>query len=212
MKAILGTKEYMTQMFDDAGNAYPVTVLAVPGSVVTQVKTKAKEGYSAVQLGYGARKPSRTAKAQVGHLKAAKEQNPDMQNPRYLREFKVAEAELGEFTVGSWISPDAFAVGDKVQIVGTSKSKGFQGVIKRHGFKGGPRSHGQKHSERAPGSIGATGVQRVFKGMRMGGRMGGERVTQKGLKVLRVDLEAKEMYVKGAVQGRRGTLLEISKK
>ena len=210
MKFLLGTKEYMTQLFDEQGNAHPVTVVALGQTVVTQVKSKEKDGYTSIQIGFGARTEKHTPKAQAGHLKKAKEKTADLTHPQHFREFAVSEKEVGNFEVGSLIALDTLVPGDKVQIIAISKSKGFQGVVKRHGFHGGPRTHGQKHSERAPGSIGAAGVQRVFKGKRMAGRMGGDRITLKNLKVLKVDVEAKELYLRGAVPGRKGTLLQIS--
>lgn len=210
MKFILGTKEYMTQLFDEAGNVHPVTVVRTGPSVVTQVKTSSTDGYSAVQVGYGARREALVSKAIKGHVAAAKEKNADMKMPSVLREALVSKEDAEKVSVGDTLSLESFAEGDEVRVVGTSKSRGFQGVVKRHGFHGGPRSHGQKHSERAPGSLGAGGVQRVFKGMRMAGRMGGARVTIKNLKVIKIDKDAGEIFIKGAIPGRRGSLVAIS--
>lgn len=200
---LLGTKENMTQVFDEAGNVTPATVISVSPMTVTQLKTAKTDGYTSVQMASGEQKEHRLSKALKGHLKG--------KSFRFLREFRAPEEELAEFKVGDEISFDGFEEGDKVTISGVSKGKGFQGVVKRHGFKGGPRTHGQKHSEREPGSIGAGGVQRVIKGVRMGGRMGGDRVTQKNIRVLRIDQENGKIYVSGALPGRKGTLLEIRK-
>lgn len=210
MKFLLGKKEYMTQMFDEQGNAYPVTVVSLGDTVVTQLKSKEKDGYSAVQVGFGARKDKTVSKAQAGHIKKAKEANAEMKNPEFFREFAVEEKELADYSLGMTIPMATIEAGSKVQVVATSKSKGFQGVVKRHGFHGGPRSHGQKHSERAPGSLGMAGVQRVFKGKRMAGRMGGDRITMRNLKVMKVDAEAKELYLHGSLPGVRGSLVMIS--
>ncbi|MAZ40605.1 50S ribosomal protein L3 [bacterium] len=200
MKFILATKQNMTQIFDEEGRAHPVTVLSTSPSVVTQIKTKERDGYTAVQVGYGETK--KLNKAEKGHVK-------DLGNFRFLKEFRVPEADAGSYKVGDTVDLTVFEEGDKVRVSGVSKGKGFQGVVKRHGFAGGRRSHGQKHSEREPGSIGSTGPQRVFKGVKMGGRMGGERVTVRGLKVVKVIPEENQLYVKGAIPGRRGTLIEV---
>jgi large subunit ribosomal protein L3 len=197
MKFILGTKLNMTQLFDEEGKVHPVTVLKTGPVTVTQVKTDAKDGYSALQVGYGKKSPKRINKAQKGHMKDGAYAT--------LKEIKGLD---GELQAGSAIE-NTFEAGDVVEVSAISKSKGFQGVVKRHGFHGGPRSHGQKHSEREPGSIGAGGYQRVFKGKRMGGRMGGDRITVKNLIVVSVDNEANEIYIRGAVPGRRGTLVEV---
>lgn len=204
MKFILGTKEYMSQIFDDAGRVYPVTVISAGPVVVTGVKTKEKNGYAAAQVGYGAAK--RVSKSVAGQL-------GDLGKFKKIKEFRFKH---GEASVerGATIDLSSFKEGDIVTVSGTSKGKGFQGVIKRHGFHGGPRSHGQKHSEKAPGSLGGGGRDggRVAKGKRMGGRMGSDRVTVKNLKVIKVDAEAGKLFVGGAVPGRRGTLLEIRSK
>lgn len=194
MKFILATKEYMTQVFDEAGTVHPSTVLCAGPVTVTQVKSKDKDGYEALQVGFGTRREKRINKAQrpKGSFKV-------------LREFRGGS----ERGVGDSIDVSVFAPGDVVTVSALSKGKGFQGVVKRHGFHGGPRSHGQKHSEREPGSIGATNLQRVLKGMRMAGRTGGERISVKKLKVLQVDPIQNMLVVRGAVPGRRGTLVEI---
>ncbi len=201
----------MVQFFGENGKSIPATFLSVGPVVVVQTKTKEKDGYFAVQVGFGERKEKNINKAQKGHFKTASkivEKEKVSGNFALVKEFCLNK-EASDIKVGDIINVSAFTEGDNVQITGTSKAKGFQGVVKRHGFHGGPRSHGQKHSEREPGSIGATGPQRVFKGTRMGGRMGGDRVCVKNLTVLGVDLENNKMLVSGAVPGRRGTLVEI---
>jgi large subunit ribosomal protein L3 len=198
MKFLLGTKGRMTQVFDEGGGVTPATVVNAGTLTVTQVKENEKDGYSAVQVGFGEKKEKNVAKAQKGHLK-------NLGMFRYMREFFSLE----ELKRGDTIDISNFDAGDVVTVSAISKGKGFQGVIKRHNFAGGPRSHGQKHSERAPGSIGAQGPQRVFKGKKMGGRMGGDRVTVKNLKVLQVDKETGTIVISGAIPGRPGTLVEI---
>ncbi|MFT7557495.1 MAG: large subunit ribosomal protein L3 [Planctomycetota bacterium] len=206
MKFILGRKIAMTQYFDEEGRAHPATVIDAGPITVTQVKTVETDGYSAVQVGYGTRREKNVNKAQLG---AWGEMGPFAA----VTEFRDKSTDLEGYTVGDIIlTADQFQAGDKVFVTGTSKGKGFQGVVKRHGFAGGRRSHGQKHSEREPGSIGSTGPQRVFKGTRMGGRMGSDRVTVQNLQVLAVDAEKNQMVIKGALPGRRGTLLEIVNK
>jgi large subunit ribosomal protein L3 len=200
MKAILGTKMKMTQFFDEKGVVHPATLVMAGPCVVTQVKTDEVDGYKAIQLGYGTQKENRKTKAELGHTK-------DLGSFRTLAEFRVENP--ADFNRGDKIDASTFEVGDIVAVSGTSKGKGFQGVVKRHNFAGGRRSHGQKHSEREPGSIGATGPARVFKGTRMGGRMGSDRVTVKSLTVLAVSPETNEILIKGALPGRRGTLIEI---
>lgn len=199
-KYILGTKQKMVQFFSEDGKCIPATFVQAGPVVVTQLKTKEKDGYSAVQVGYGSRKEKNITKAQKGHFNS-------LGNFAYTREFRLEKD--AEVKVGDTIDASLFAEGDTVEISGISKAKGFQGVVKRHNFKGGPRSHGQRHSEREPGSIGATGPQRVFKGTRMAGRMGGDRVTVKGLTILGVDTENNLLLISGAVPGRRGTLIEV---
>lgn len=198
MKYILGTKEKMSQIFDAEGRAHPVTVVSAGPVVVTQVKTKDTDGYEAVQVGYGEQKESRLGKALLGHFKK-------LGNFAHVKEFRGAT----EAKVGDKIELSVFEEGDKVKVTSTSKGKGFQGVVKRYGFAGGRRSHGQKHSEREGGSIGSTGPARVFKGQRMPGRMGGDTVSTKGLKVVKVDAESGKLYIKGAVPGVPGALVEI---
>ena len=200
MKFILGTKEEMTQIFDNEGVVHPVTIINAGPVTVTQVRDEEKDGYEAVQIGYGEKKEKNINKPEKGHFK-------DLGNFRYLREFLTGNKEV---KVGDKFDVSLlFKEGDEVIISSISKGKGFQGVVKRHNFAGGPRSHGQKHSERKPGSIGSTGPQRVFKGTRMAGRMGSDRITVKNLKVIQIDKENNRMFIKGAIPGRRGTLVEI---
>ncbi len=200
MKFILGTKQNMTEYFTEDGIAVPVTIISAGPAVVTQVKTKETDGYNAVQIGFGEKNAKNLSKAVKGHLK-------ELGNFRYIKEFRTEKDT--EYKVGDTFGTEIFEVGDKIQISGTSKGKGFQGVVKRHGFKGGPRSHGQKHSEREPGSIGGGLRTHVPKGMRMAGRMGSDRITQKNLKVIFIDKENNIILVKGAVPGVRGSLVEI---
>jgi large subunit ribosomal protein L3 len=207
MKFILGEKQNMTQIFDEDGKVHPVTVVNAGPMTVVQVKTKEKDGYNAVQYGYGVRREKNVSKAVLGHTKA-------QGVFRYLREERLRGDTKASVNLGDIVNVSAFVAGDKVEVSGLSKGKGFQGVVKRHGFKGGPRSHGQKHSEREPGSIGGAGRAggRVAKGMRMAGRMGSDRITVKNLKVIAVDTEKNQIFVEGAVPGRRGTLIELKVK
>lgn len=198
MKFLLGNKIGMTQIFDEKGSAIAVTLIDVSPCTVTQVRTKARDGYDAVQLGFGAK--NKTNKPEKGHVR-------ELGSFAVLKEYRVESTT--DKKVGDAVDVSMFAEGDAIRVSGTSKAKGFQGVVKRHHFGGGRASHGQKHSEREPGSIGATWPQRVLKGTRMAGRMGGERKTVTGLTVAKIDKEHNILAVKGAVPGRRGTLLEI---
>lgn len=200
MKYILGTKEKMTQIFTENGEVVPVTIVKAEPIVVTQIKTKETDGYNAVQFGFGKRKSKNISKPVKGHIK-------DLGEFAKLKEFRTEQEQ--ELKVGDKLTIETFKEGDDVLTTSISKGKGFQGVVKRHGFKGGRRTHGQKHSEREPGSIGATGPQRVFKGTRMGGRMGADQVSQRGITIAKVDSENNLIYVKGSVPGRKGTLVEI---
>lgn len=201
MKFILAKKEGMTRVFGEDGRARAGTILIADPVTVTQVKTKdGKDAYAAIQIGQGVRKTKNISKSILGHTKG--------KGYEAIREFRTDNSA----TVGDTIDASVFAVGDVVQVSGLSKGKGFAGVVKRHGFHGGPRTHGQKHTERSPGSIGGSGGRaggRVAKGMKMAGRLGGDRVTVTNLKVLAVDAVAGEIIVSGAVPGRRGTLLEV---
>ncbi len=200
----------MTQVFGENGQAQTATVLSVEPMIVSQVKTKDKDGYSAVQVGAGARKDKNISKAVRGHLKDLMDAE-GKNGPAVIKEFRLREELVSNYNRGDKITVENFAVGDQVEVSAVSKGKGFQGVVKRHGFHGGPRSHGQKHSEREPGSIGGGGrsAGRVVKGMRMAGRMGGDRVTVKNLQVLAIDADNNEILISGAVPGRRGTLVEL---
>lgn len=202
MKFLLGTKQEMSQVFGEDGRATAVTVLLAGPCIITQIKTTEKEGYNALQFGFGTKK--KLNKPLSGHVK-------DLGNFRFFREIRVSSEEVKNFKVGDKVDATLFSEGDTIQVSGVSKGKGFQGVVKRHGFSGGPRSHGQKHSEREPGSIGGGGRAggRVIKGMRMAGRMGGDRITVKNLKIMKVIPEENKVYVSGAIPGRRGTLIEI---
>lgn len=195
----------MSQIFDEKGNVVPVTLVEAGPCFVTQVKNQEKDGYSAVQVGFGTAK--RVNKPRAGHLARIKNEDLKFKNAKFLREFRV---EKPEFELGAEIKADIFKEGDTVKVSGLTIGRGFTGVVKRHGFKGGPASHGQKHSLRAPGSIGATFPERVPKGKRMAGRYGGERVTVRNLKIAKVDVENNMIAIKGAVPGKRGTLLEIT--
>jgi large subunit ribosomal protein L3 len=192
IQGFLGRKLGMTQIFDETGEVHPVTVVEAGPCVVTQIRTPEKDGYSAVQLGFGLDK--RLNKPEQGHRRASGFMS------RTLREVKADD--LGEFEVGQVINADTFAVGELVDVTGTSKGKGFQGVVKRHGFRGGPKTHGQSDRLRAPGSIGSSATPgRVFKGLKMAGHMGHERVTIQNLKVLRVDTERNLLMIEGSVPG-----------
>src|SRR3989339_209517 len=206
MKFIIGKKLNMTQVFREDGTVVPVTRVQAGPCVITQVKTQEKEGTAAVQVGFGTQKTFRLTKPLQGHLKGiTKDENAQL-TVQYLHDFKNDN----DLKRGDVFTVDTFSVGDKVQVTGVSKGKGFQGVVKRHGFHGGPASHGHKDNLRMPGSIGAGGPQHVFKGMRMGGRMGGDQVTVKNLEVIQVFPEENILAIKGAVPGAKGSLLLIS--
>lgn len=202
MKYILGTKKNMTQIFDDSGEVFPVTMVEALPATVTQIKTLEKDGYDAVQIGSGEKKEKNVNKAQKGHVK-------DLGFFRFFKENKVSEDESSSLKVGDRVDLSNFEEGQKITISSISKGKGFQGVVKRHNFSGGPRTHGQKHTERSPGSIGAMGPATVFKGRRMPGRMGGDKISVKNLKIAKIDKENNIIYIKGAVPGRPGSLVEI---
>lgn len=203
MKFIVGTKTGMTQVFDADGVCKAATVLKVLPTTVSQVKTVESDGYAAVQVASGTQKEHRVSKAVKGHFGSAVAQ------AREFRPKKGEEERLTGVEKGTNYDVSAFAPGDEIAVSAISKGKGFQGVVKRHGFAGGRRSHGQKHSEREPGSIGATGIGRVLKGTRMGGRMGSDTITVKGLKVLQINAAENIIVVSGAVPGRKGTLVEV---
>lgn len=214
MKALLGTKLGMTQLFDADGNVERVTLVQAGPCTVTQVKTIETDGYNAVQLGFGEAKHQ--AKPQTGHLKAANV------NSRVLREIRVDAVDANHpdakgrqaladealaLEVGATVDVTAFEAGDDIQVTGTSKGKGFAGVIKRHNFNSGRKTHGS-HAHRGHGSIGSMFPQHVYKGIRMAGRMGGDQVTVKGLKIVLVDAERNILAIRGAVPGpKRGTVM-----
>ncbi len=190
----------MTQVFMADGTVVPVTRVQAGPCAIVQIKDGTKDNAKAIQVGFGDIREFRLNKPQTGHLK-------DLSPVRWLRDFSVETTE--NLDRGDLITVDTFANGDVVEVIGVSKGKGFAGVVKRHHFRGGPASHGHKDNLRAPGSIGAGGVQRVFKGMRMAGRMGGDQVTVKNLKIVEVHPETNEIYVKGAVPGARNGMLMI---
>lgn len=193
----------MTQLFDESGVVTPVTVVKSEPATVTALREKDRDGYKAVQIASGKKSERNLSKAEKG-------QYGDLGNFRYVREFRLSDDGEVSLKRGDKITVDQFAPGDKVEITSVSKGKGFQGVVKRHGFAGGRRTHGQKHSEREPGSIGQTGIQRVMKGTRMAGRMGGDTVTMRKVAVMKIDPETNMIYLRGAIPGRRGTLVKIT--
>ncbi|PMB51421.1 50S ribosomal protein L3 [Fischerella thermalis CCMEE 5201] len=199
---ILGTKLGMTQIFDDAGVAIPVTVIQAGPCTVTQVKTKQTDGYSAIQVGYGEVKPKALNKPLLGHL--AKSSVPAL---RHLKEYRLDNS--GDYALGQEIKADIFSAGQQVDVIGTSIGRGFAGNQKRNNFGRGPMSHGSKN-HRAPGSTGAgTTPGRVYPGKRAPGRLGGSRTTVRKLTVVRVDSERNLLLIKGAVPGKPGSLLNI---
>jgi len=202
LKGLIGKKIGMTQIFDDDGVAIPVTVIEAGPCYVTQVRTDERDGYAAVQLGFGEVKPKRLTGGQLGHLK----QN-NLPPLRYLREFPLKDEEL---KAGDTVTVETFTVGEKVDVIGISKGKGFQGGVKRYHFRGGPKTHGQSDRWRAPGSRSSgTTPGRVFKGSRGPRHMGNERVTASSLKVVLVDGERNLIGVRGAVPGARGGVVTI---
>ncbi len=207
MKFIIGKKIGMTQVFRADGTVVPVTRVEAGPCVVTQVKTAEKQGVSAIQIGFGTQKLFRVTKALKGHLKGITAGNDPQLTVRVLKDFSTSAENLKK---GDTFTASIFTPGEKVQVVGTSKGKGFQGVVKRHGFRGGPASHGHKDNLRMPGSIGAGGVQRVFKNMRMGGHMGDDQVTVKNLEIVEVHPENNELFIKGAIPGARNGFVYIS--
>lgn len=204
MKGLIGKKVGMTQVFDDDGNAVPVTVIQAGPCYVTQVRTEDRDGYAAVQLGFGETKPQRLTQGQLGHLR-----RNNLPALRYLREFRVKNGEL-DVEEGASINVDVFEKGERVDVVGTSKGRGFAGTIKRHHFNRGPKTHGQSDRERAPGAIGMNSYPgRTLKGQRMGGHMGSERVTIKNLEVVVIDPERHLIAVKGSIPGTNGGIVMI---
>ncbi len=200
MKFILGLKLGMSQIFDEKGNQIPVTLVEAGPCQILQIKTKEKDGYTAIQIGFK-------------KIEKAKKIKKTMKGKefRYLREFRILKPETLNLKPKDIIDVSIFKEEEKVSVSGISKGKGFAGVVKRWGFHGRPRTRGTKHEERQPGSVGAATPSRVVKGIKMAGRMGSDRTTIKNLKIIKVDKENNLLAVRGAVPGRRGTLLEISK-
>ncbi|MDQ2686652.1 MAG: 50S ribosomal protein L3 [Armatimonadota bacterium] len=203
--AILGTKLGMTQIFEEGGRVTPVTVIAAGPCVITQLRTLAKDGYSAAQIGYGDVKEHRLNSPAKGHLAAHGVKTPK----RILREIAIDEGET--LAEGDEFKADIFAAGDKVAVTGISKGKGFAGVVKRYGWRGHKRTHGASTSHRKPASGGATDAARTFKGSGKPGHMGDVQVTQQGLRIARVDLDKNLLLVKGAVPGANGGLVMVKK-
>lgn len=204
MKGIIGKKVGMTQIFDESGNVIPVTVIEAGPCYVTQIRTAERDGYTAIQLGFGETKPQRLTKGQLGHL-----QRNNLPALRYLREFRLRNGDV-DVTEGQEIKADIFEVGERIDVIGRSKGRGFQGTVKRHHFHRQPKTHGQSDRERAPGSIGAGSTPgRVRKGMRMGGHMGDERVTIQNLEVIVVDAEKNLIAVRGSIPGANGGIVML---
>ena len=205
MKGIIGKKIGMTSIFTTDGKQIACTIIEVAPNVVTQIKTIESDGYNAVQLAIGDKKEKHATKAEINHF--AKANTPAKKFTKEFRDYSIHK-DLGET-----ISLDIFEEGDKVEVVGTTKGKGFQGVVKRHGFSGvGEASHGQHDRQRAPGSIGGSSYPaRVFKGMRMGGRMGGDRVKMKGLKVVKIFTEKNYILISGSIPGHNNSIVLIQK-
>lgn len=205
MKFILGKKIDMTQIWVGEDKK-SVTRVAVGPCTVVQLKTEAKDGYKAVQIGYGEKKAKNLNKPQIGHMKG-------LGNFRWLREFRLDKrmdkAGVPDLKLGDVIDISTFNIGDKLTVTGNVKGRGFAGVVKRHGFHGHNATHGTKDQERMPGSIGAGGVQHVFKGVRMAGRMGGNQVTFKGLEIVKIDEANGILYIEGAMPGARGSFLKL---
>ena len=196
MKGIIGKKLGMTQVFDDNGNAVPVTVIEAGPCFVTQVRSGEKDGYTAIQLGFSEAKPQRLTKGELGHLK-----RNNLPALRHLREFRLRDGEV-DVAEGAEIKADVFAKGERVDVIGTSKGRGFAGTIKRHHFHRQPKTHGASDRERAPGSVGSTTTPgRTYPGQRMAGRMGNDRVTAENLEVIVVDAERNLLAVRGSVPG-----------
>lgn len=213
LTAILGKKRAQTQMFTEDGQRIPVTEILAGPCTVVQIKTLGHEGYWALQLGFDSRNSKHVGKPIAGHMKKTGQGN---NLPRFLREVKLEMAKDAvevPFKVGDQIgAAQVLKIGDRVQVTGVSKAKGFQGGVKRHGFRGGPRTHGQSDRERAPGSIGQTTTPgRVYRGKRMAGRMGGARLTVKGLKVVAIDEKTHLVRVKGLIPGNLEGLVLIQK-
>lgn len=204
MKGIIGKKVGMTQIFDSSGNVIPVTVIEAGPCYVTQVRSGERDGYIAIQLGFSETKPQRLTQGQLGHLR-----RNNLPALRYLREFRVKSGDI-DVAEGEQIKADVFTVGERVDVIGTSKGRGFAGTIKRHHFNRQPKTHGSSDRVRAPGSIGAgTSPGRVIKGMRMSGHMGDERVTTENLEVVVVDTDHNLIAVRGSIPGAKGGIVML---
>ncbi len=205
MKSIIGKKVGMTSIFDSTGKQTAVTIIEAGPCIVTQKKTVETDGYNALQIAFGDKKEKHSTKAEINHFSKS-----NTAPKRFVKE--IRDSEMSQ-NVGESITVDIFSEGDKIEVVGTTKGKGFQGVVKRHGFSGvGEQSHGQHDRQRAPGSIGnSSDASRVFKGMRMAGRMGGDRVKMKGLKVVKIFAEKNYILVSGSVPGHNGSIVLIQK-
>jgi large subunit ribosomal protein L3 len=203
LKGLIGKKIGMTQIFDERGVALPVTLIEAGPCYVTQIRRPESEGYSAVQLGFSETHPKRLSGGELGHLKGA-----NLPPLRFLREFRTKSVDV---VVGDVMKADVFSIGERVDVIGTSKGKGFAGAVKRYHFAGGPKTHGQSDRHRAPGSNGSgTTPGRVYKGSRRPGHMGDERVTVQSLKVVLVDAERNLIGVNGAVPGSKGGMVIIN--
>ncbi len=205
MSGLIGKKLGMTRIFDDKGNDVQVSVIQTGPCYVTEIRTKDTHGYDALQLGFEEKREKSVKKPERGHFAKS-----GVKPTRVLREFRTFD--VGQFKLGDAIKADVFQIGEKVRVIGVSKGKGFQGVVKRHHFGGGPVSHGQSDRMRAPGSVGGSSYpSRVFKGTRMAGRMGGERVTVRNIKIVRVDAENNIVMVRGAIPGAKNGMVVIQK-
>lgn len=205
MKGMIGKKVGMTQVFDEQGNVVPVTVIEAGPCYITQIRTDESNGYTAVQLGYAETKPQRLSKGQLGHL-----QKNSLPALKVLREFRIKGDEASTLAEGSEIKVDVFTKGEMVDVIGTSKGRGFAGHIKRHGFHRQKKTHGQSDKERAPGSVGmCTTPGRTLKGKRMAGHMGDERVTIQNLEVVVVDASKNLLAIKGSIPGAKGGIVMI---
>ena len=201
-KGIIGKKIGMTQIFDEKGNVIPVTVIETAGNIVSQIKTVETDGYNAIQLGYGEIKDKHINKPEAGHFAKAK-----IANKKHLREFRLDD--ISSYKIGDEVKADIFTAGEKIDVQGTSKGKGFQGVIKRHGQHRGPMGHGSMYHRR-PGSMGSTSTPgRVFKGKKLPGHMGVQKITIQNLEIIKVDMDKNVLLVKGSVPGPKGAILKI---
>ncbi len=205
MSGLIGKKLGMTRIFDEKGNDVQVSVIQTGPCYVTEIRTKDKHGYNSLQLGFDEKRDKSVRKPERGHFAKS-----GVKPMRVLREFRTFD--VSQFKLGDAIKADVFQVGDKVRVIGVSKGKGFQGVMKRHHFGGGSVTHGQSDRMRAPGSVGGSSYpSRVFKGTRMAGRMGGDRVTVRNIKIVRVDAENNIVMVRGAIPGAKNGMVVIQK-